>query len=142
MNGTLAWFVGRWSMERRLDDRRAGRAYTVTGTALFRTTDVDGVLAYEETGELAGDGQPPAPVQRQLTWHDEGGARVLLRFADGREYLHLDLSDGHADGVHPCAPDTYLSTLTVEDDDAWSETWDVTGPAKDYTALTRYRRLA
>lgn len=141
MTEPLPYLAGAWSFERRLDDRRAGRVYTVTGTARFRPTDGDdGVLAYAETGQLSGDGQPPAGVERRLTWHDEGDSRVLIRFADGREYLHLDLGSGHAEGHHPCAPDTYLVTLTVEDDDAWTETWDVTGPAKDYTAVTRYIR--
>lgn len=141
MNDAMRYFLGRWTMERRLHDRRAGRTYTVSGTAEFCLTDDDGVLAYAETGEITGDGQPPAAVERRLTWHDEGGSRVLIRFADGRDYLRLDLGTGHADGVHPCAPDTYLVTLTIEDDDAWTETWDVTGPAKDYTAVTSGRRL-
>ncbi|GGC85135.1 hypothetical protein GCM10011512_10010 [Tersicoccus solisilvae] len=140
MTEPLRYLAGAWSFERRLDDRRAGRVYTVTGSAVFGATSEESTIAYAETGSLTGDGQPPAAVERRLTWHDEGDARVLIRFADGREYLRLDFGSGHAEGNHPCAPDTYLVTLTAEDDDAWTETWDVTGPAKDYTAVTRYTR--
>ncbi|WP_083956128.1 DUF6314 family protein [Tersicoccus phoenicis] len=140
MTEPLTWFAGRWAMERRLDDRRAGRACTVTGTADFTATDDDDVLAYAEVGTLTGDGQPSAAVERHLTLHDDGAPGVLVRFADGREYVRLELSGGYAEGVHHCAPDTYRITVRVDDDDAWTETWHVTGPAKDYTAVTRYRR--
>lgn len=157
---TVAYLLGTWHVERDLVDRRAEVVGTFRGTAVFR--ELPGAAAPASAGgraaeELPGDVPGPAVVEHaehgELAWggvtgpagrtlhvvaRDDGSARVT--FADGREFHDLDLRTGRWSALHPCVADAYAGTFTVVSPDEWHVRWDVTGPAKDQTLTTTYRR--
>lgn len=141
--GQLAWFAGAWRFEREVTEGAA--VHQVRGTAEFtETTDRIAGSTYSldflESGELRMDGSDAAmPVQRRLTHHATPGG-IEVRFAQGGHYLTLDLAGGECVAEHPCRADTYLITVTIDGPDAWTERWQVSGPTKNYSALTRYWR--
>lgn len=63
-----------------------------------------------------------------------------MRFADGRPFYQLDLRAGHCRAEHQCGQDLYVVFLRVVSDDSFTETWRVTGPAKDYEMTTTFVR--
>lgn len=139
----LAWFAGSWRFDRELTEGPA--VHHVNGTAEFveTTTTINESLYsldFLESGELLLSGSDATvPVERRLTHHatiDD----IDVRFAHGGHYLTLDLAGGECVATHPCAADTYLITVTIDGPDAWTERWRVTGPTKNYSAVTRYRR--
>jgi len=117
--------LGRWRIERVVDDRRTGEQHAVDG--VLELTEVDGGLRWEE----------------QMVWHrPEGdvdvrrGLRLVatddgwwVRFEDGRDFHPWRPGE---QVVHPCAPDTYAGAVSG-DLCRWSVTWHASGPAKDYT---------
>ncbi|WGH79013.1 DUF6314 family protein [Jannaschia ovalis] len=88
-----------------------------------------------ETGEIRQGGQVFA-ARRETLWR-EGPDGIEVAFGDGRPF-HVIGPDGRAH--HDCAPDTYLLRYDLSAWPRWSVRWRVTGPRKDYRALTRYRR--
>lgn len=139
----LAWFAGSWRFERELTEGPV--VHHVSGTAKFTqaASKIDESLyslKFLESGELLISGVTEAiPVERRLTHHATPDG-IDVRFTHGGHYLTLDLSGGECVATHPCAADTYLITVTIDDPDAWTERWRVTGPTKNYSAVTLYRR--
>lgn len=139
----LRWFAGSWTFERELTEGAA--RHRVGGIATFTETDrriPDSLysLDFLESGELRLDGSEQSlPVERRLV-HHATAAGIDVRFAHGGHYVTLDLAGGSCVAEHPCKADTYLITVSLDDPDTWTEHWQVTGPTKDYTATTRYRR--
>lgn len=139
----LAWFAGCWQFDRQITEGSA--VHQVTGTAEFTDTaaKIAGSLYsldFLESGELRlAESEEAMPVERRLTHHAAADG-IDVRFADGGHYLTLDLSGGDSTANHPCKADDYLITVTIDDQDNWTELWQVTGPTKDYSAVTRYRR--
>ncbi|MEM7491698.1 MAG: DUF6314 family protein [Pseudomonadota bacterium] len=88
-----------------------------------------------EVGTLR-QGARSFPASRETLWRAAGDA-IDIRFADGRPFHRLD-----ALGLawHDCSPDTYRLRYDFSAWPVWSVRWHVTGPRKDYRALTRYRR--
>lgn len=117
--------VGRWRLERVVDDRRTGEQHAVDG--VLELADAGAELRWEE----------------QMVWHrPEGdvdvrrGLRLAMtadgwwvRFEDGRDFHPWRPGE---EVVHPCTPDTYAGSVTG-DLRRWSITWHARGPAKDYT---------
>lgn len=139
----LRWFAGNWTFERELTEGAA--SHRVDGIATFTETDRHipeslYSLDFRESGELRLDGSEQSlPVERRLV-HHATAAGIDVRFAHGGRYVTLDLAGGSCVAEHPCNADTYLITVSLDDPDTWTEHWQVTGPTKDYTATTRYRR--
>lgn len=142
LHDTAAYLRGTWDVDRALVDHRAGVAGAFRGTAVFQDLPGDGgtpVVEHAEHGELAWGG---VTGRAGRTLHVlprlDGSARVT--FADGRDFHDLDLRTGSWTAHHPCAADSYAGTFTVVSPDEWHVRWDVTGPAKDHTLTTVYRR--
>lgn len=139
----LRWFAGGWTFERELTEGAA--RHRVGGIATFTETDrriPESLysLDFLESGELRLDGSEQSlSVERRLV-HHATEAGIDVRFAHGGRYVTLDLAGGSCVAQHPCKADTYLITVYFDDPDTWTEHWQVTGPTKDYTATTRYRR--
>jgi Family of unknown function (DUF6314) len=134
---TLDYLIGDWNVDRRISDASSGRGGLFLGTASF---ELHGrAVRYAEHGEL-NFGAHRGPASRTLTYsgRDDGAADV--RFADGREFFRLDLSSGRCQAEHRCGADRYQVTVTRLSKDSFTETWQVTGPAKDYVMTTAYRR--
>lgn len=145
-----AYLLGRWAIERRVYDRRAGAEGRFLGTADFRAADTGpaptgpaptgSVVLHVEEGELTWDGRThKAGRSLRVLPRTDGTADV--EFADGRPFHGLDLRTGAWTAVHPCAPDRYEGTFTACSADEWHQEWRVSGPAKDQLLRSVYRRL-
>lgn len=133
----LAAFEGRWIIERRIEDVRAGRAGRLAGTARFERAGT--ALAYAEEGTLRlGDG-PPMVATRRYTWHDAGAGTIEVRFADGRLFHRFYADEPSPTAVHDCPPDQYRARYDFSRWPRWTAEWRVRGPRKDYGIVTEYR---
>jgi uncharacterized protein DUF6314 len=127
---------GRWSIRRRLVDRRSGREGEFTGTASF-SPDRDG-LRWDETGRMRfGDHEGPAERSLRIAERDGG---LTVEFADGRTFHPLDLSSGACAVEHRCGDDLYAGEYRLRGPDALDVRWRVTGPRKQQEIVTEYRR--
>ncbi len=126
-----------WRLERVLDDRRGGQQGRLSGQALFAPLESD--LLYREEGRLTiGDHAGPAEQSYRYTF--PAADRAAVHFRDGRFFHDLDLSRGSWSCTHLCDPDRYEGEFTVLDADTWRVVWRVTGPRKDLTLDSTYRR--
>jgi hypothetical protein len=130
-----AWLAGEWSVLRQINDD----SQAFIGTAHF-TAGADRGLTWRETGRLRLHGFDGEARRSYLLVPAAPAWQVC--FDDGRPFHGLDLHDGHCDAVHVCGPDLYRGTYTVPDTDRLTVTWRVTGPGRDDTIATEYRRAA
>jgi hypothetical protein len=124
--------LGRWSLFRRVVDRRAGLGGTVRGS--LSIVDEGPRLRWCERGTLRWDGAD-LPVTRELLLLSIGG-RWEVRFADGRPFHPWQ------PGLvveHQCNADLYRGLVDVAPG-RLRVLWDVVGPAKDQRILTRCTR--
>ena len=126
----LDWLEGRWTVHRALRHADGSRA-RFAGTATWARAGAG--LACVEDGTLW-VGPAAMPARRDTLWAVEDDA-LVVRFGDGRPF--------HAAGPgwarHDCAPDLYRIAYEWGAD-RFAVRWRVTGPRKDYAALTRHRR--
>jgi hypothetical protein len=134
----LAAFAGLWQIERDIDDRRAGRGGRFAGEGAF-TPDADG-LAYAEAGTLTLIGAPPMTATRRYRWREAGAGFIEVRFEDGRLFHRFDAEEAAPAAEHDCPPDRYRVRYDFSRWPQWQAEWRVSGPRKDYLALSRYRR--
>ena len=99
------------------------------GAAQWRP-DGDGAL-YVETGELVLPSGRFAATRR-YRW----GRDLSVWFDDGR-FFHKVPADG-GDAAHWCDPDQYDVHYDFADWPNWQVRWQVRGPRKDYTMVSRY----
>lgn len=133
----LSDFAGTWLLSRDIDDRRTGRPGRFEGTATL-APDAEG-LRYEEEGLLTLGDAPALRATRAYLWRPDGDAIAVL-FADGRPF-HRFRPEGAARGTdHPCGRDLYRVAYDFSAWPAWSATWTVAGPAKDYVMASRFAR--
>lgn len=131
-------FLGRWSLRRDIDDRHSGQTGHLAGEATFEA-DASGGLTYVEGGMLRMGALPALSASRRYLWRFADG-RVEVRFADGAAF-HSFAPVGHARGTdHPCGADHYRVRYDFSTFPDWSARWEVTGPKKDYTSVSRYTR--
>ena len=147
--GTIGYLAGEWDVVREIADHRTGQAGSFRGRASFRPRPEPAaaepagpggaVLEFTEHGELKfGDHRGPASRSLRYVGRSDGSAAVC--FADGRDFYQLDLRSGSCRAVHPCRADRYSVTVTWLSPDAFTEVWQVTGPAKDYDLTSVYTR--
>lgn len=132
---------GCWRAERVITDFRSGTTGSFSGTAAFTPRPaVPAPLVYREEGELTFGGHR-GPASRSLLYlpATDGSAKVL--FADGRPFFTLNLRAGVCVAEHPCGGDSYQVTVRVLGPDAYTESWRVTGPGKDYLMTTTFTRV-
>jgi len=122
-------FAGGWTFSRRID-HADGRAASVEGRAVWSWDG--GGLVCEERGEMRLSGHPPMQVTRRSLWR----AGLEVYFADGR-FFHRVPPEGGAT-AHRCEPDQYDGVYDFGAWPAFSVTWRVRGPRKDYRLTTRY----
>jgi hypothetical protein len=120
--------LGPWSLHRTIEDRLAGETTTVTGTLTLERAGDE--VAWHEAGEWERRGAR-LPVERTLRVVRRDSLWWVL-FEDGREFHPW--SPG-VEVVHPCGADTYRG-LVEGTPEAWRVTWEVRGPAKDYTMVS------
>ncbi len=133
---TLRDLEGRWSLERRIDDRRAGMTGRLIGVCSWRPDDLG--LVQEEIGTLHYGGAAPIRAERKYLWRAEGDG-LAVYFDDGRPFHTI--RPGQLNDRHNCAPDTYDVTYVFEDMNSFSTVWQVTGPRKDHVIHSLFTRL-
>lgn len=142
MTTDLAAFVlGRWQVTKTVHDRSSGRRGAFAGTAMFAAAGERTDLVHVESGTLRW-GTHTGPAHRTFHLHptDDAGVREV-HFSDGRYFHRLDLRAGAWSAVHHCGEDTYAGCFAVESANAWSYSWNVTGPCKDLALSTRLTRV-
>ena len=96
----------------------------------------DGVaLRCLEDGVLEQGGQRFA-ARRETLWR-AGPEGIAVAFPDGTPFHRIEAGPA----IHDCPPDTYRLAYDWSGRGFWSVRWRVTGPRKDYRAITRYARL-
>jgi hypothetical protein len=130
----LAGLLGVWQVSRVLRSTDGLRA-RFKGIATW-APEGDG-LRCDETGTLTQNGTA-FPATRTTLWRATT-TTLDVAFADGRPF-HSFPPEARANARHDCAPDTYDLYYDFTGWPRWSCRWRVTGPRKDYRALTRYRR--
>ncbi len=134
----LAAFAGVWKVERRIEDRHAGRSGRFSGTARFRPEA--GGLAYREEGVLELSGAPAMAASRGYHWSEDGAGTITVRFEDGRHFHSFDAADPAPEASHDCVPDAYRVRYDFTGWPEWRAAWSVSGPRKDYVMETLYVR--
>lgn len=133
------WFRGDWVLHRQVTDRRAGTMLNFDGCLAI--TVEDSRLRLEETGRWSDAPWGPLAGHRVYLWVPEGRERVAVLYEDGRPFHAFEpVRQGRARARHLCDPDTYDVTYEFDLPACWQHRWEVTGPTKDYTMLTRLTR--
>ncbi|MEE4117604.1 MAG: DUF6314 family protein [Paracoccaceae bacterium] len=132
----LARLAGRWRVVRRIEDR-LGPGGRFDGEAVF--AEVPGGLDYVERGVLVLGQGAPMQAERRSLWR-AAGARVAVRFADGRGFHELDPAAACPEARHLCGDDVYDVAYDFAGRSGWGCVWRVRGPRKDYRMVTRYAR--
>ncbi|SFB56027.1 hypothetical protein SAMN05216266_11988 [Amycolatopsis marina] len=136
----LAGFLaGNWLVEREIATAADIRIGTFHGTVVVEA--VDGELVYREEGVLD-LGTHRGPATRVLRYRPTGAARADVHFEHGGYFHDVDLCTGRWQVEHPCRADHYLGEYRVFGSTHWQQRWQVTGPAKDHTIVTDFRRSA
>jgi Family of unknown function (DUF6314) len=142
---TLGFLLGRWDVSRSYTDHRGGTHGSFEGQAVLALTEPDDTTAalararYEETGQLR-LGSHEGPANRGLEYARRADGTLMLYRPGGEPFVELDLTSGAWHASHPCGEDRYEISTVVESPDIVREYWRVTGPAKDYSAVTTLRR--
>ncbi|MFZ1660619.1 MAG: DUF6314 family protein [Paracoccaceae bacterium] len=132
----LEGFVGRWTIQRQIEDRLSNQPGQFEGQADFQVSD--GGLLYHEEGWLTLATAAPMFASRDYRWR-AGGGRIAVDYADGRPFHDFDPDEGAA--FHACDPDSYRVTYDFSGwPQAWQSEWVVTGPRKDYVMTTHFLR--
>ena len=132
----LADFEGRSQLSRVIDDRMAGVEGRFAGEAEF--VPFDGGLKCIERGVLT-YGAARMEAERCYLWRTVCDG-IAVDYEDGRPFHTFKLT-AKAEAVHHCAPDLYRVTYDFSDWPDWQAEWQVSGPRKDYTSVSRYTRI-
>ncbi|MDE0968539.1 MAG: DUF6314 family protein [Octadecabacter sp.] len=132
--GRLSEFIGLYIVERDIDDRKAGVQLRFEGRAVLSMSPSGAI--YSETGVLNMGGKR-FESERNYLWHEEG-ARICVRFADGRDFHIFDPVVGGPVTAHLCGADIYCGCYDLSGWPRWSVTWEVSGPRKNYLSVTTY----
>ncbi len=133
-------FAGRWSVIRTIADAYGAQAGRFAGEAVL-TPEGESGLVYVEEGVLRMADGPSMTATRTYLWaFDEGG--VAVQFADGRAFHRFAPGEAAVEAEHLCAADVYQVTYDFSAWPDWQVRWQVSGPRKDYTMLSRYVRVA
>jgi hypothetical protein len=139
-----AYLAGAWQIRRVLNDKLRGEPGSFEGRAIF-APEQDHTLAYREEGCLELGGFETLAHQSYLYAFPaphRAPHRAEVRFADGRPFHALDLSDGRWAAEHLCGRDLYRGRFRAEGAERWSVTWTVAGPRKDQVLESRFTRAA
>ncbi|MGO8961854.1 MAG: DUF6314 family protein [Streptosporangiaceae bacterium] len=140
--GAAGFLLGDWIVARKIRDNLAARSGSFRGTARFMPAPdcrAGRLLLYREQGQLR-FAEYCGPASRRLCYRELPGGAADVQFADGRAFYQLDLRAGRCQAEHLCGHDRYAVCVCVLSSDSFTESWRVTGPAKDYELTTSYVR--
>ncbi|HKU03094.1 MAG TPA: DUF6314 family protein [Arthrobacter sp.] len=131
---------GRWRLLRELLDRSDGTRGTFSGVVVFTPTD-DGGLTLREEGTMRWPSFT-GPASREYVLKPLPQPDALdVFFPDGRPFHRMGFAPDASQDSHWCDPDTYRVSYTRQGPDAFSYSWDVTGPRKDLLLVSRLERI-
>lgn len=138
-----AYFAGRWRLTRAIKDRLGERVGAAEGEAQFRPGAANADLVCEEAVLIDYGGRRLKGEQVTL-WRFVDPEGPILHFRGGRFFCSMRFertaARWRAALIHHCGDDLYDGNAVIEGDDGWRLVWSVSGPRKDYTLDTRYRR--
>lgn len=128
--------AGDWHLDRVIQDRRAGITARLRGQ-MQATTDRRGLILTEEGTWI--DAPWGALSARRVDLWEGHGDQVHVFYEDGRPFHQFD---PFGDGLchHLCGRDDYQGQYDFALPSAWTLTWRVSGPRKDYVMTTTYCR--
>jgi len=142
IDDTFGFLLGRWTLERFMEDRRSGidgrfeGHVTISGAPSGR----DARAHYEEAGTLH-LGSHGGPAARHLELVRLQSGVVLFSFTDGKPFVDLDLRSGKWRSSHPCGEEHHEIFTVVRSPGEVEERWRVRGPTEEYDAVATLRRL-
>lgn len=131
-------FEGNWTLERKIEDRLAGRSGQLIGSVALSRDDEG--LVFRETGEMTFPGQPPLTASRVYLWRRGRGGAVNVFFENGAPFHDFTLARTMPEASHFCDPDMYNVTYNLTRWPMWTSDWRVVGPRKNYRLLSSYSR--
>lgn len=134
MSLTSTSFLGRWRIERDIEDSLAQSRAHFSGDA--EITKGEGVWHYFERGALKLQNAPEMVSERRYIWKPTAGG-IDIYFSDNRFFHRLELTE-RAQAKHWCDPDQYDVAYDFSDWPRWSSRWTVKGPRKAYTMTSLY----
>jgi hypothetical protein len=129
-------FAGVWTVAREIEDLGGGPSGRFRGLA--RLTPEPGGLRYAEQGLLT-LGQARMTASRAYLWREDGPTAVAVAFEDGRPFHRFDWGRPESADEHLCGEDRYVVRYSFAAE-SWHAHWRVTGPRKNYAAVSRYLR--
>ena len=131
-------FLGHWGVTRTIEDRHSNQTGRFDGEATF-VQKSSGALSYVETGQMRLGHGPSMTATRSYIWQFNDG-RVDVFFEYGRPFHSFAPIGTSAGTDHPCGEDYYSVAYDFLDWPSWSAVWTVSGPRKDYTSSTIFKR--
>jgi hypothetical protein len=129
--------IGHWNFDREISGQGS-----MSGTASFTLITPDRA-AYQESGELKLQTGQALHAEQQYLYERTATGFAINFIPSGKVFLDLSFEQGiegwHAAAHHDCAPDTYNSEYRFEQE-IFHIRHFVTGPRKNYTIQTNYRR--
>lgn len=128
---------GIWKVKRQIKDRLGKQDNWFSGQAEFAGSGVG--LHYTESGNLT-VGETLLEASQSYKWHCRGENAATIYYGDGREFHQIECKGKTADAEHLCGEDLYRARYQFDSATVWRVTWRVSGPRKDYTSVTTYKR--
>jgi hypothetical protein len=125
-------------LSRRIVDRRAGIIGRLSGHAQFKPDEMG--LGYDESGVVS-YGNHEGLAHQSYHWDIRENGLIEVRFKDGRLFHQLDLTNGSAAVDHQCTADQYRGEFRLATQNRWVTLWRITGPRKDLTLISLFRRV-
>ena len=137
---TLDDFAGRWTLTRKIIQRN-GDVFTFSGEAEFSSLEGSvqkekSGLAYYEKGEVTAPNESVMPAERRYFWQQPQTGLFEVLFDDKRYFHSFSATNPNAE--HLCGDDNYVVRYDFTAWPVWRSTWQVIGPRKDYTMVSKY----
>lgn len=130
-------FLGRWSIDRTIEDAQGTGSAHFTGSAVIK--ECGDIWEFSESGTLSLAQGSVMRAERKYLWRP-AGAGFDVFFEDQRFFHHFDLG-ADAQASHWCDPDQYDVSYDFTDWPNWSSRWNVAGPRKAYIMQSQFRPM-
>ncbi len=142
---TVDGLVGRWQIDRDINDMKAGQLWQLQGQGTFTPSCQPHQLFFEEELIFVADSHGKITAgtmraQQKYIWR-KGKRGWEIFFADERFFVALNDSDAEQDVTHYCGDDVYSGNFTFYTQDYFQVIWQVAGPTKNYRSVSHFRKV-
>ena len=130
-------FLGRWSIERIIQEARSVEPARFKGVATI--TETETFWEFSETGELSLPTGAKMHAERKYLWKPNGSGFDV--YFDDERFFHRFELGVQAQASHWCDPDQYDVAYDFNAWPKWTSTWNVSGPRKDYVMKSDHQKL-